>query len=402
MRAAIAVLAAALAAFPAVVSAQVDQPSTEQLPRYFIDAVERATECPPPPPPPDTDINAPAAGGRYIVLMRQVPGGLREQVSFVSPSLAAFSVNANKKKVSPESASAALQAAQPWVEQLCEAAALKDGDLRLAGSFRDAGMAEGDPRRGLLVNLVNVGDILRADAVRLWTAGQRDAALGRLGAAIGIARHLGGERFNLTSQKFGATQLRKSSELLAAMRTAAGKGGVPDSPALARAAALLDLADPVGLHRGWREHALATIEFAEKNCREEHVGLPLLADLATSRGTGDWITPFFQSAAKGKQLKESGLLDPKDVARLSRELHEKLGNLTPAQVRIVVERARPMVDELDKAWDRPDAEITALRQSAEIEKDKTGVLKLILMYPPGAVRDWTQSVASAKQIGAGR
>jgi len=84
-------------------------------------------------------------------------------------------------------------------------------------------MLEGDPRHGLLVGLIAAGDILRADAVRLWTLGQRDAALERIAAVVGISRQLGAERYLIMSQRIAGFQLRKGTELLGAMRKAAGK-----------------------------------------------------------------------------------------------------------------------------------------------------------------------------------
>lgn len=272
---------------------------------------------------------------------------------------------------------------QPVIGAYIEASRLDRYELYREPSQSAVPFAENDPRRNALVGMRQLADIVRDDAVRCWTAGDRAGAVERVAATLRAATQLQSSKTVLLHALVAGSIMEDGLGLLT------GMGAANDDPAIDAAIrgalAPLEGDDPAGIRAAWRHEYVVSRDWIGEQLEIEGGGLELWMALGRMAGLRAVLDGLLQSASDAVE----GEGDPDNIGRVDaddviEQVGRDLGGLSVEDLRDAYDTARKAGNRVLRKWDGSgsEAERRAFRKADRVAKrDPTHIADLMGLYP---------------------
>lgn len=278
-----------------------------------------------------------------------------------------------------------LTAEQPLVEDLIEATRQRPVAVPIEGLPGTLVRSSDDPVHALSLLTRRAGNILVGDAIRLWHAGERDAAVDRIAAAFRLAHPPEKtDPDNNAGEPMAAILRVAVLNMVTKVASAMIEAGLTDAQrsTLIMAVEPLDADDPTRLSEPWKPHALGWVRFARAGM---HEGEP----------TAELRFALKQSVIKARAMHAIGKAFDEETNRESGRV-EPVGDpdtATGEQLEAAVTQTESLIEAIDANWDRPDFADWWATVEPELAAEPTGLPFVATQWLPILHRSWADNEA---------
>lgn len=340
------------------------------------------------------------AAARYLWLFQHMDPRLVALAGYLDTSTAAFSLHENDDGFTAEDLRRALIEAQPWILSFIEATRLQTYDM----GFSDDPLAvpEFDDPRRQVSGRRKAARVLVADACRLWHDNKPVESAERFAACVRFGRHLSSGTASMLDAPIAQSIIRYSVDPLHTLLESSERARMTPEAAdvILPTLSSVDAQDPGGVRRASNNFRRGMVAFVESQLADGHVGFQLKRLLSESRMLESAISGLLGRMISGQNvdaaIRRSFRVQLSEALGVSNEVE----SLSHSDLVAALAKARALGDEVDRAWDLPDATDRLRQLDDALEEDSTGVARLIVIGIRASYRSTRECAESLAAIRA--